>query len=244
MSLKPVELVVSSEIEIDFVHFLHDLELLKAQTPIHYILGTAYFLDRPLRVNPSTLVPRPETEELVHILKSEIPKMFPHPKIIDLGTGSGCLALGLKTLLPNSDVQAWDIQERAISTARENAKEWGVDISFEVHDMLLEAIPNVDVIVSNPPYIPIEEKEDLDVGVRDYEPELALYVPNNNPLVFYKRIANEAERLFREKKGIVAVEIHELYGTEVRDLFSDKGAKSSRILRDYQDRERMVIAHF
>ena len=162
--------------------------------PMQYVTGEAWFYNLKLFVNEHVLIPRPETEELVQlVLDSSVARSNPLPTILDIGTGSGCIALAIKKNLPAADVTAIDVSKQALYIASINAATYDADIIFLKVDFLdeseWESLPMFDIIISNPPYIPINEKSNLDTNVTAYEPHQALFVPDNAPLLFYEKIA-------------------------------------------------------
>jgi len=222
-------------------------ELLKHK-PVQYVLNEAWFYKRKFYVNENVLIPRPETEELVEwIVKDEKNNADGNSKqtnIIDIGTGSGCIPVSLKKELPEANVTAIDVSEKALVVSKKNAKELNASIDFFQIDFLKEdewkALPQIDIIVSNPPYIPINEKEILAKNVIDFEPEIALFVENNDPFIFYKAIAKFAKCHLKEK-GRIYVEVHEEYAKQVKIIFENAGL-ISEIKKDIYGKERMVKA--
>jgi release factor glutamine methyltransferase len=222
-------------------------ELLKHK-PVQYVLNEAWFYKRKFYVNENVLIPRPETEELVEwIVKDEKNNADGNSKqtnIIDIGTGSGCIPVSLKKELPEANVTAIDVSEKALVVSKKNAKKLNALIDFFQIDFLKEdewkALPQIDIIVSNPPYIPINEKEILAKNVIDFEPEIALFVENNDPFIFYKAIAKFAKCHLKEK-GRIYVEVHEEYAKQVKIIFENAGL-ISEIKKDIYGKERMVKA--
>jgi release factor glutamine methyltransferase len=219
-------------------------ELLQSK-PVQYVLNEAWFYKRKFYVNEDVLIPRPETEELVQWIVNEIPSMKgAHPKILDIGTGSGCISISLKKELPEVLVTAIDVSENALVVARKNAAELHSDVNFLKINFLekqqWDSFSKFNVIVSNPPYIPIIEKEILSKNVTEFEPGIALFVQNNDPFIFYKKIAGFAENHLAEK-GKIFVEVHEEYAHEVKNIFENAGFISS-VKKDIYGKERMVGA--
>ena len=186
----------------------HLQELLKHK-PVQYVLHEAWFYKRKFYVNENVLIPRPETEELVEWIVSDFKKeKYSKPiKIIDIGTGSGCIPVSLKKELPESSIAAIDVSDKALSVAKINAEELHAIINFFQIDFLNEnewkMLSQYDIIVSNPPYIPLNEKEILAKSVTDFEPGIALFVKNNDPFIFYKKIAGFAKSNLKERIYIV-----------------------------------------
>lgn len=214
--------------------------------PLQYVLGYTDFYGLPFKVNPSVLIPRPETEELVEwVLQSELPKSAIN--ILDIGTGSGCIAISLKKNLPQANVLAVDISASAIETARGNAKLNNVDIDFFEADILNPMITNqhlshtFNIIISNPPYVTPADKELMHTNVTDFEPHTALFVPQNDPLLFYKAIADVAAGKLT-KGGLLFFEINEAYGDATLHMLSDKGFSETELRKDMSGRDRMVKA--
>lgn len=214
---------------------------LLAHRPVQYVLGESYFYGLKLWVNEAVLIPRPETEELVDwILKST--DKDSKLQVIDIGTGSGCIPLALKKNMPLADVYAADISEDALAVARKNARALELDIHFELMDILDPeqgaGLPQWDIIVSNPPYITVEEKAAIQPNVLDYEPHLALFVSNNDPLQFYKVIETFARKKLKPG-GRVFLELHRDFAEETASYYRDKGWQTT-LRKDMQDNNRML----
>ncbi|TKC57721.1 peptide chain release factor N(5)-glutamine methyltransferase [Pedobacter hiemivivus] len=223
--------------------YLKVLEGLKAGKPIQYILGETVFYGLPFKVSPAVLIPRPETEELVEwvidccsladITGSSL-------RIIDIGTGSGCIAISLKKNLPLSEVFALDVSEDAIDIASGNLALNQVDINFIKAD-IREFTTNqkFDVIVSNPPYITEKEEEQMQNNVLDHEPHLALFVPNEKPLMFYEAIADFAWVSLSDM-GLLFFEINEHYAKETMEMLAAKSFINIELRKDMQGKDRMI----
>jgi release factor glutamine methyltransferase len=240
-----VELVFGAEDLVDSEALAEDLKRLMASEPVQYVLGTAPFLGMDLKVNRATLVPRPETEELVQEILSFYNQFPSSPaSILDLGTGSGCIALALKQAFEEAEVTGVDINEKAIDTARENAALNGLAVRFELLDVLKMPLPEAELVVSNPPYIPESERSEMDPNVTEFEPTEALFVPDHDPLLFYRVIAEKAIHGFPNNQGVLAYEIHHLFGSETKELLVNLGYHDIVLLRDLQGRERMIIARY
>jgi release factor glutamine methyltransferase len=224
----------------DFEKMVGIVSRLKNYEPIQYILGETEFYGLNLIVNPAVLIPRPETEELVQwITKSKLPG---ESVILDIGTGSGCIALAIKSRLKNSDVFGTDISEKALDVARLNAFKNNLDVVFFQADILKwEEFEwkNYDVIVSNPPYIRESEKGQMNSNVLDYEPENALFVSDRDPLVFYHSIATFA-KIYLAKNGILFFEINENLGSEINEMLVDLGLNDIEIRKDINGKNRMI----
>ena len=214
---------------------------LKNSEPIQYILGETDFFGLAFYVNGSVLIPRPETEELVQwVLESAENKPI---KILDIGTGSGCIAVTLAKKLPSAEVHAWDISEDALEVARRNAERNGVKVIFSKRDMLLEPVSDekFDIIVSKPPYVTEVEKTEMQENVLNFEPHLALFVPDDNALVFYEKIADFALTNLN-KDGKLFFEINRAKGADIAHLLEEKGFTNIELRKDISGNERMVMA--
>ena len=226
--------------EPDFLKIQEIITRLKTFEPIQYILGETEFFGLRLIVNPSVLIPRPETEELVDwIVRSDLP---PDSRILDIGTGSGCIALALKSVLKNAAVSGIDISEGALETAHENAAKNKLDVRFKQSDILKNDNRNnevYDVIVSNPPYIRESEKLLMLPNVLEYEPGNALFVPDSDPLVFYRSIAAFAIKNLAEN-GKLFLEINENLGHEMKNMLVDFGFCNIEIRKDINEKNRMI----
>lgn len=210
--------------------------------PIQYIVGSSYFFGRKFIVNPSVLIPRPETELLIEEVLNEVDPLVPG-RILDIGTGSGCIAITLAKELPGKQLTAIDVSEKALQTASENAQALQAKVDFWQLDALEEnfLLQPIEIIVSNPPYIAVSEKNSMKENVLNHEPHLALFVPDTDPLVFYKMIARKGFKALREN-GKVLVEINERFGKEVSDIFFNAGFKNIRVVKDLQEKDRIVVA--
>lgn len=209
--------------------------------PIQYIQGTARFLERSYHVAPGVLIPRPETEELVEVMLREIPS---DARILDIGTGSGCIAISLSKAFPNAKVTAWDVSEDALCIARRNNYDLQASVCFVKQDVLAwrgDGGQCYDVIVSNPPYITESEKQEMERNVLDWEPFSALFVPNNDPLLFYRRIG-ELGRMMLVDGGRLYFEINRAYGEATAMMLCGQGYTGIRILKDISGNDRFVIA--
>ncbi|WP_299679343.1 peptide chain release factor N(5)-glutamine methyltransferase [uncultured Tenacibaculum sp.] len=223
--------------------FNNILNRLKKEEPIQYILGSTEFYGYKFYVNPYVLIPRPETEELISWVKENL-TTDKTPKILDIGTGSGCIAITLKKELPNSDVFAIDISEGAIKTASNNAENNRAEINFIKHDILSEKKLEYkyDIIVSNPPYVRNLEKQEIKNNVLNNEPHLALFVEDDNPLIFYKRIADVAKYALNPN-GILFFEINQYLGIETKEMLINKGFKNVTLKQDLFGNDRMIKAN-
>jgi release factor glutamine methyltransferase len=220
------------------------LEKLMKHTPVQYVLNEAWFYKMKFFVNENVLIPRPETEELVEWIINDLKNADADSEanIIDIGTGSGCIPVALKKELPDSNISAIEVSEKALLVAKKNAAKLNASINFFQINFLNEdawkPLQAYDTIVSNPPYIPFNEKEILAKNVTDFEPAIALFVENNDPFIFYKKIA-EFSKAHLKPKGKIFVEVHEAYANEVKNIFENSGCKSE-IKKDIYGKERMV----
>lgn len=215
---------------------------LQKNEPIQYIRGFAEFDGRRFKVAPGVLIPRPETVELVDLVVQENANAC---RLLDIGTGSGCIAISLDKKLPDAEVEAWDISKDALAIARENNKVLAADVTFLQRDVLSndwEKIPSFDVIVSNPPYVTEAEKKEMDANVLDWEPELALFVPDDDPLRFYRRIADLGRELLLPG-GKLYFEINQAYGRETAHILEMNQYHDVRVIRDIFGKDRIVTAN-
>ena len=211
--------------------------------PIQYILGDTEFYGLTLKVNPTVLIPRPETEELVDWIINNNPPL--NPIILDIGTGSGCIPIALSKKISGASVEGWDISNEALLVARENAELNQVKVDFIYADVLNPRYPaqpqKYDIIVSNPPYVTVSEQLSMLKNVIDYEPHIALFVPDTDPLLFYRIIADIAINQLKPG-GKLYFEINEQFGNETADLLSLKGFKNIILRKDINGKERMLKA--
>lgn len=217
------------------------IDELNQHKPIQHILGSVEFYGCELKVDERALIPRPETEELVDWIVTE--NTVEAPSILDIGTGTGCIPIALKKAIPNARVAAVDVSEVALTLAQGNAKQNGVEVDFRPLDILENNFPFdlLDIVVSNPPYIPESDKAEMSSNVLSFEPHLALFVENHDPLIFYRRIA---ELAFQHLKigGILYFEIHERFGKEMIKLVEDIGFTKVLLKKDLQGKDRMLQA--
>ncbi len=213
---------------------------LKTNEPIQYILGETEFYDLPIIVKPGVLIPRPETEELVRWIIESV--NISSPSILDIGTGSGCIALSLKKMISDAQVSAFDHSELAVNIARQNSKNNNLDVKFFHADIFNweSAIWDIyDVIVSNPPYVLEKEKREMSDNVLKFEPEDALFVRNDEPLLFYFAITRFAQRYLSEG-GWLYFEINESLGGEMVKLLSEEKFKNVELKKDINGKDRMI----
>jgi release factor glutamine methyltransferase len=234
--------------------FTEIIQRIKAQEPVQYIIGETEFYGRKFKVTPNTLIPRPETEELVQLTvnsflenreqRIENQHLQPQTTILDIGTGTGCIAISLACELPNSQVYAYDISEEALKIAKENAEKNNVKVIFEEVNILesftIHHSP-FTIIVSNPPYVMNAEKAEMEKNVLEYEPHLALFVEDDNALIFYKKIAEFAAKNLIGK-GLCIVEINQALGLETAELFWNQGFQYVEVVKDMFGKDRMVKA--
>ncbi|TBN18887.1 peptide chain release factor N(5)-glutamine methyltransferase [Hyunsoonleella pacifica] len=247
-NIKRIDLAMFPEKEVQDESLILDaLELLKAQKPIQYILEETEFFGLKFKVNKDVLIPRPETEELVEWIIDKVDKNK-EINILDVGTGSGCIAISLSKALPNANVYALDVSKKALDVARYNAKQNNATIEFIECDILKEATRKIcfkaikfDVIVSNPPYVRVLEKQLMKPNVLDYEPHLALFVEDDNALLFYKVISKLAKQVLQQD-GLLFFEINEYLGEDTRMLLEHLGFKDIVLKKDIFEKDRMVKA--
>jgi release factor glutamine methyltransferase len=237
--------------------FRDDIQRLLKHEPIQYLMNKSWFYGLELFVDPSVLIPRPETEELVEWVINDIKAsgldVFTRDmagadktnllKILDVGTGSGCIALALKKAMPKAEIWGCDMSEEALNVARRNGSALDIRVDFQGLNFLdpeqQRQLPTVNILVSNPPYIPIKDKQLMDRNVVEHEPHMALFVPNDDPLVFYRALAKFGmHRLY--ENGSIYMEIHEDLGNQVTDLFKEQGYFSVVVKKDMQGKNRMV----
>jgi release factor glutamine methyltransferase len=230
---------------------LQFISRLQNHEPIQYIINECWFAGMKFYVDKNVLIPRPETEELVHWIVSDLQLSIGNRwanrklKIIDIGTGSGCIAIALKTKFPETEMWACDVSDEALNVARINADALHAAVDFVPLNFLDEQqrkqLPRVDVIVSNPPYVPEQDKSVMKRNVIEHEPPVALFVPNNDPLIFFDSIADFGKDNLLEG-GSIYVEIHEDLGDKVEALFRSKSYYSVELRKDLQGKDRMVKA--
>jgi len=235
------KILLADEIELDSKKqklFLDALDRLKKNEPVQYVIGKTTFMDLEFNVNSNVLIPRPETEELVRLmLKDELDGK----EILDIGTGSGCIAISLAKNLPNAKVSALDISEEALRVARENAKINNVDINFinvDIFDYQTEK--KYDAIVSNPPYVRESEKALMKSNVLKYEPELALYVSDDNALRYYNSILDFSKSNL-DKNGKIYLEINENYKDQMSNLLKNQFYNNVNFIKDINEKYRFCI---
>ncbi len=239
----PVDVALRQESELpDFAaeRISDIISRLRRHEPLQYIVGTALFHGHKFKVTPAVLIPRPETEQLVDLIVDE--NTASDLRVLDMGTGSGCIAISLARALKFAQVDAFDISQDALAVARENAADLKVKVRLFQSDMLApQPTARYDIIVSNPPYICWSEREAMERNVLDYEPGQALFVPDNDPLLFYKAIAPYAAQSL-ERGGRLYLEINQRFGNEVKRLLEACGLDEVRIIEDSFGRVRFAAA--
>ena len=248
-----VAAALSGESEMKFLidpNEIIDIELgdvaeqLSAGRPVQYIIGKTEFCGEEFTVREGVLIPRPETEELVMWARDEA-KELPSPRILDLCTGSGCIAIALKKLIPAAAVTAIDLSAEALKIAQENATKLGAEVRFLADDVL-QGVPQLQnesfgIIVSNPPYIPISEREAMHINVTNFEPSMALFVEDSDPLIFYREIARIAKSRL-SNRGALLFEIHELLADETLQMLQKEGFEAE-LRHDFLNKPRMICCH-
>lgn len=241
-SISSVGLILRAEEQLaNEKMFLADLERAKNGEPIQYIIGKGHFLGRDFAVNASVLIPRPETEELVLLIKDIVEDR--KAEILDIGTGSGAIAISLALECQNANVSAIDVSVDALGMAKNNATNNSANVTF-LHDDILSpdlTYPLYDIVVSNPPYVRNCEKQMMRGNVLDFEPHLALFVEDADPLIFYDKIATFAYQHLNEK-GLIFFEINEMFGSQVGELLDANNFNDINIVKDFNDKDRFVWA--
>ena len=231
---KVTELSADNQAELEKI-----MVRLEKSEPMQYVLGTAFFYGRPFHVAPGVLIPRPETTELCQWI-IEAPK---EGSILDIGTGSGCIAITLAIELPQSHVSAWDISEEALTIAKANASTLNAHVNFEKQDALAPHIDERkwDIIVSNPPYIEPKEREEMEKNVLEYEPAIALFAPESNPIAFYQSIGNYAAKTLLPG-GLLYFELNPLTANAVDSYLESIGFKDIEYREDQFHKQRFLKA--
>lgn len=232
------ELLISDEEELKEI-----IEELKTGKPYQQILGHTEFYGKKFFVDENVLIPRPETEELVELAKIEIQNLkskIQNLKLLDIGTGSGIIPITLKKHFPNAEISAIEISEKALEIAKKNADFHKKEINFIQADFLnTELTEKYDIIISNPPYIGIEENIEIEDSVKGFEPNIALFSPTSDALIFYKKIAKDGEKYLNEN-GMIFLEINQKLGKETLELFSNYS--ESRLIKDLSGNDRFIFA--
>jgi release factor glutamine methyltransferase len=258
LGFRRVDIVLKSDFKItkETLNLLQSAtKQLEQEVPLQYIIGKTEFYGLPFVVNKHVLIPRPETEELVAWVVSESSRFktfntstkqtteTKQLKILDIGTGSGCIPISLKKQLPFAKISAIDISKEALTVAKKNAVLNNVDIHFILQDILKTVAldQHYDIIISNPPYVRELEKKELKNNVLKNEPHVALFVENDNPLIFYAKIAELAKN-YLNKNGLLFFEINQYLGTETIDLVNKKGLKNIQLKKDMFGNDRIIVA--
>lgn len=258
LGFRRVDIVLKSDFKItqETLNLLQSAtKQLEQEVPLQYIIGKTEFYGLPFVVNKHVLIPRPETEELVACVVSESSRVktfntstkqtteTKQLKILDIGTGSGCIPISLKKQLPFAKISAIDISKEALTVAKKNAVLNNVDIHFILQDILKTVAldQHYDIIISNPPYVRELEKKELKNNVLKNEPHVALFVENDNPLIFYAKIAELAKK-YLNKNGLLFFEINQYLGTETIDLVNKKGLKNIQLKKDMFGNDRIIVA--
>jgi len=215
---------------------------LQSGEPFQYVFGKEYFRNLPIGLNKSTLIPRPETEELVDLVLHDIKKRTKSVRILDIGTGSGCIPLAIKKEFEEAEVVGWDVAESALQQAKVNAEHLQLLVQFQQQDLFEweQNLEKWDVIISNPPYVLESEKQEIMPHVLNHEPALALFVPDEDPLLFYKIIAEMAKNRLNDG-GSLFFEINQAFGKEVQEMLENKGFKYVEVMKDFRGKDRMVV---
>lgn len=249
MRIRNIDVLVDRPIPENTAHpdWENIISRLNNNEPVQHIIGTTEFCGLEFRVSSSVLIPRPETEELVQMVTRDYAEPDKDVAILDIGTGSGCIAIVLARFLPHVTVHAWDVSDEALSVARENARQLIADVQFAKQDMLNVNFPlpgNVikfDCLVSNPPYVTYSEAEHMRPNVLRFEPHEALFVEDSDPLLFYKAIADFGVHHIKPG-GKCYVEINEHFGTGTKQVFEERNYTQVEILRDIHGKDRFVRA--
>jgi release factor glutamine methyltransferase len=232
--LRREHIMINKEVTYDESELNEIIQRINTYEPIQYILNEAEFCGRLFYVNKDVLIPRPETEILV---REVIDYVKDRPfSILDIGTGSGCIAVTLACEMPNATIMATDISSAAIDIAHKNSLTFNTDVEFFLNDVLSDELPAAEIIVSNPPYIAKSEQAAMSRNVVSHEPHLALFVSDDDPLVFYRSIAEKSK-----KARAVFVEINERFGTEVKSIFEKEGFEAA-IIKDIDNKDRIIKA--
>ncbi len=227
--------------ESDQLRLADILQRLKKHEPLQYIIGETRFCGLPFKVTPDVLIPRPETEELVYWIVENHSQDGLH--VLDIGTGSGCIAIALSRLLAAPTVMGWDVSDQALRVAEGNALLNASEITFCKIDVLKEPYPEikVDILVSNPPYVTERERVEMEPNVLDWEPPVALFVPDKDPLRFYRRIADIGRTLL-QPGGTLYFEINRMYGRDIVKMLEEKGYRQIEMKKDLSQNDRMIKA--
>lgn len=242
LKLRKIEVITNNNLSIsdENLNYLHQvLERIKKNEPIQYIFEEAFFYGYNYYVNSSVLVPRQETEQLVEVIENQYDKNS-SLQILDICTGSGCIAITLSKIFANANITALDIDTKALEVAKKNNIILNANVNFQQKDILKETLnEKYDLIVSNPPYVRYQEKNEMKPNVLDYEPHIALFVPNDDALVFYERISQLAiEHL--NPNGWLFFEINQYLGKETKELIKNFGFSNVEIIQDFRGNDRII----
>ncbi|NOS91317.1 MAG: peptide chain release factor N(5)-glutamine methyltransferase [Cyclobacteriaceae bacterium] len=228
------------ELEVDRTLIESDIQRINEHEPVQYVTGVAWFCGHRFQVNASVLIPRPETEQLVDEVKQHVPH---NSKVLDVGTGSGCIAISLALAMPDAQVFALDVSANALKVAQQNGSDLNAAITWLQADFLHDGLllKNFDCIVSNPPYIRELEKSSMEPNVLRFEPHLALFVSDANPLIFYQALAEKGKSILKNEGKILA-EINAQLSAEVKSLFEKEGYQSVQLIKDMEGKNRFVSA--
>lgn len=235
------DFIISSDILLDMNIVINKL---RNEEPIQYILGKTEFYNLPFIVNKNVLIPRPETEELVNWVINQVKNNTSYKTLLDIGTGSGCIPISIKKNCPNLKVSTLDVSLKAIEIAKQNAVQNKVEIQFIHMDILqVKTLENkFDIIISNPPYVREIEKKEINNNVLKNEPHVALFVSDENPLIFYNKIADLAKKHLNTN-GLLFFEINQYLGKETKTLLHEKGFKNVELKKDLFGNDRMIKAN-
>ncbi|MEJ1239044.1 peptide chain release factor N(5)-glutamine methyltransferase [Chryseolinea sp. T2] len=242
--LSPADLLSGKTVPARLEAKLHEaVKRINLHEPLQYVLHEAHFFGRKFYVDPAVLIPRPETEELVGLILDHVGRDVRDQNIVDVATGSGCIAITLAIELPNMRCWGTDISKEALAVARRNGASLQANVNLVQNNILTDALPvhDVAILVSNPPYIADREKLSMQRNVLEHEPHLALFVPDNNPLLFYEAIATHGVRSLIEG-GLLAVEINERFGNEVAALMANAGLQHVELVKDLAGKDRFVFS--
>ncbi len=242
LGLKTYDFLTKSELNFEseqLENYFRAVSRLKRGEPIQYILGYTEFFGLKLKVNPNVLIPRPETEELVQWILEDYKDSAQPISIIDLGTGSGCIPITLAKNMPHANLKALDVSKKALELATINSEKNNVVIECIEQDLLkLNQLPHVDVVVSNPPYVRSSEKSKMKENVLNHEPHLALFVESEDPLLFYRKIADLVASAKEQPK--VYLEVSQYLAQDTQQLFQDYGFKHVELRKDFRGNQRML----
>lgn len=238
--LRKLDFLLNKYVELP-LNWEGQLKKLSSGMPFQYVFQKEFFRDLQIGLNNATLIPRPETEELVQYVLNDLSKRSKPVRVLDIGTGSGCIPLAIKNEFPEAELFGWDISESAIAQAKLNAEHLDLFVQFQIQDIFdwKSNAETWDIIISNPPYVLEAEKTEMLPHVLDYEPALALFVPNEDPLKYYICIAEMAKSRLKDG-GSLYFEINQAYGNEVKEMLISYGFKNVEVIKDFRGKERIV----